>query len=294
MFNFLKRTQTEITITLDRPNGTYAPGEPISGSIVIRPNNDLKLRGAMVMLIGTEEYEYQTTTYTTDSEGNSRQEFHTTWGSSQLLFDERRILGEGVLSGGVAQNDTFQFDMPADALPTCAGKILRVYWQIDVKLDRAWESDLHATVEVRVVTRFPESQGQSGEYGQSNEPDEADLALILPGLTAASGQSVSGYVRVLPRKDFESRVRLELVGEEHVSVEQGNRHENRYAQQLAGSTRFTAGRLQTMPFQIPVPPDAAPTIVTPNGSISWRIKGILDRSLRTDTSVEQGIDIYPT
>ena len=43
---------------------------------------------------------------------------------------------------------------------------------------------------------------------------------------------------------------------------------------------------------ISILPDAAPTIQTPNGSITWTMKGILARRLRTDTTVEQNFSVY--
>ena len=134
---------------------------------------------------------------------------------------------------------------------------------------------------------------QPGEYGVSNEPDQADLALALPGLETVIGQQIGGQLSVMPHKDFSTEVRLELVRRESVYYGDGNLKETTLPFKLAGNTQFVAGQPQASPFQVVIPPDAPPSIETPHGQITWRIKGILARRLRQDTLVEQEILVYP-
>jgi len=115
---------------------------------------------------------------------------------------------------------------------------------------------------VRALTG-PRLAVQSGEYGKSDEPSEAELAFILPGLEAVAGQQLSGQLRVLPRKDFACQVRLELARNEYVSYDQGNYSSKVFPLKLAENIKFTAGQQQTIPFQVSIPPDAAPSIKTP-------------------------------
>ena len=60
MLNFLKAKKPELTVTLDRPNGIYQPGETVGVSVEILPNKDMKLKAALVELSGTEKYQYTT------------------------------------------------------------------------------------------------------------------------------------------------------------------------------------------------------------------------------------------
>jgi hypothetical protein len=183
--------------------------------------------------------------------------------------------------------------LPAEALPSCAGKIVRVNWKVSVKLDRRLAGDLHVEAELSVRSLGPGLSMQSGQYGESSEPNEAELAFILPGLETVAGQPLSGQLRILPRKDFSSEVRLELARNESVSYDQGNHSKEVFPLKLAGSAKFTAGQQQIIPFQATIPPDAAPSVTTPNGSITWTVRGILARRLRKDTIVEQEFRVYP-
>lgn len=293
MFNFLKGKKTEITITLDRPNGIYYPGETVGVTVEILPDKDLKLQRALVSLMGTEQYEYDSTSSSTDSDGSTTETTSSYWGTNSLYNDEERFIHEATLSGGTPQRYTFQKILPVEALPSCSGKILRVTWGIVVKIDRRLAGDLNAKTELSVRAGAPGTDVQPGEYGVSSEPGEAELAILLPELETAIGQQINGQLRILPKKNFSGGVRMELVREEHVSYDEGKYSEKTYPLNLSGNTEFTAGQQQVVPFQIPIPPDMTPSIQTPNGSISWKIKGVLNRRLRKDTTVEQTVLVYP-
>ncbi len=107
-----------------------------------------------------------------------------------------------------------------------------------------------------------------------------------------AGQPLSGQLRILPRKNFAGKVRVELVRRESVPYDRGNHNEKSFSLELAGKNEFTAEQQQTIPFQLPIPLDAAPSIQTPHGSISWVLKGILDRQLRSDFTIEQHVEVY--
>lgn len=294
MFNFLKGTKTELTVTLDRPNGLYYPGDTVGATIEIQPNKELKLHGARVKLSGTEKYEYTYISHSTDSDGNSSDDYVKTWGTNEFFASEENFLGATTLPGGVPQRYSFRMGLPSDALPSLAGKIVRIQWKAGVKLDRRLAGDLHSEAELRVGFPDPGPAIQPGEYGESNEPGETELTFLLPGLETVAGQSLNGQLRVLPRKNFDaSEVRLELVCHEYVSYDQGNESEKVIPFKLAGGVQFTAGQTQTIPFQASIPQEAAPSIQTPNGSIVWTMKGILSRRLRKDTTIEQGFVVYP-
>jgi hypothetical protein len=292
MFDFLKGEKTEIVVTLDRPNGIYLPGETAGVTVEIQPDKDLKLKGALVRLSGTEQYKYGSTSSSTDSDGNTTEDTNYYWAYNEFFAREEKFLGETTLPGSKPQRYSFQMSLPADALPSCAGEIVRIYWKFSVKLDRRLAGDLHAETELCVRPLTPSLNLQPGEYGKSDQPNEAELALILPGLETVAGQQLDGQLRILPRKDLGCEVRLELVRNEYVSYGDGNFEHKAFPLKLAGNTKFTAGQQQTIPFQASIPPDAAPSIKTPNGEITWTIKGILARRLRQDITVEQDFSVH--
>jgi len=292
MLNFFRANKKELTVTLDRQNSTYFPGETVVGTIELTADKALKLGGVTAVLSGTEEYKYRYITYDTDPEGNSTQDYRTSWGRNQFFASQQSILGETVLTGGTTHCYQFQLMLPSDAPPTCAGALLRVRWQLNVVADRPRARDMNTDIALLVHSQDLSQDRNPSEYGQSNRPDEAELTFILPGLGAVVGQQLAGQLHILPRKEFDSKVRLELVRREYVPYDQGNSSEKSYRFELVGRTSFVSGRPQVLPFELAIPADAPPSVRTSNGTISWKLRGVLDRSLRKDTVVEQNLEIY--
>ena len=292
MLNFLKAKKPELTVTLDRPNGIYHPGDTVGITVEVQPGKDLKVQGAHVTLSGIEEYKYRTRRHSTDSDGNTSDDYSYAWKHNELFASEENFLGETTLPAGTPQRYSFQMSLPAGALPSCAGEIVHVRWQVDVKLDRRLLGDLHTKADLSVHSLSPSLAAQPGEYGPFDNPGEVELAFILPGLKAVAGHPLSGQLRILPRKNFAGKVRVELVRRESVPYDRGNHSEKSFSAELAGKNEFTAEQQQTIPFQLPIPPDAAPSIQAPHGSITWALRGILDRHLRGDFTIEHNIEVY--
>jgi hypothetical protein len=282
----------ELTLTLDRAGGVYLPGEVVGISITVQPARDRKLRSASMRLSGTEHFQVCTQVAKTDSDGNTTQSYSYDWARTELFSAQEDFLGETTLPAGLAEHFTFQVRLPPDALPTCNGEILRVAWLVEVKLDRPLAGDLNAAASLRVPALAPGQALASQAYGVSNEPQEAELALVLPGLAAVAGEPFSGHLRILPHKDFRAEVRLELARTEEVPVDQGHTQTKAYVLKLAGNTHFQAGQPQVIAFQAPLPPDAAPSLQTEHGTLTWTMQGILARRLRRDTSISQAFSVF--
>ncbi len=90
MLNFLKAKKPELTVTLDRPNGIYYPGETVGVTVEVQPGKDLKVQGAHVTLSGIEEYKYRTRRHSTDSDGNTSDDYSTP-GSTASSLRARKI-----------------------------------------------------------------------------------------------------------------------------------------------------------------------------------------------------------
>jgi len=293
MFDFLKGKSAELTLALDRADGVYRPGDVIGVIIEVRPDQDLRLRAGRVRLSGTEHFEVRSQVNTTDADGNNQLSYSYSWERDEFYAEEAEFLGETTLPGGTPERFTFQARLPADALPSCLGEILRVEWLVQVKLDRPLAGDLEARAVVRVPALARGGEAPPAEYGVSGEPNEAELALVLPGLEAVAGQPFAGQLRILPRKDFAvTEVRLELERNENVPLDQGYQHSKAYRVKLAGGTRLKAGQPHVIPFEAPLPPDAAPSLETAHGTLAWTMKGILARRLRRDTSVAQAFTVF--
>lgn len=143
----------DITVTLDRPDGIYQPGETIDVTVKVQPRKDMKLRGAVVYLRGTKvEWSEGYTSYT------SGHQHYEGYGFPQELYEgEYSFLGETTLPRGTPQSYDIQISLPESALSSSStvGK-MRVKWQISVDLYRPFLlPGPHAKKELWVATRTP-------------------------------------------------------------------------------------------------------------------------------------------
>ncbi|MBN2148824.1 MAG: hypothetical protein JW726_15660 [Anaerolineales bacterium] len=296
MFNFLKSKKDWITITLDRQNGIYYPGETVGVNVQITPEKDLKLQGATVKLKGTERFYYSHETDSTDSEGNSNRETNYYWGEEDIFTAEENFLGEIVLPRDTPQRYSFQMALPADALPSCKGDIMQVKWAALVKLDRRMAGDKQTETGLQVLWAAPGEQVQAGDYGTASDAELAEIAFALPGLEAIAGQIYAGQLRITPLKDFDvTEIRLEVIKTEYVNYKDGNVSKKAYPPvKVAGNTSFAVGKTQLIPFQVSIPADANPSLQASYGNIAWKLRATFARRLRKDTTIEQDILVYLT
>lgn len=294
MFDFLKGGKAHITVTLDRTT-PYLPGERVRAQIMIETQGEFKVQEGRVALIYQEEYQYREERTSHDSDGDTRREITATWTTSDIEVQREVFAREGTFPKNSQQVHEFAALIPANALPTLGGgKILRSRWLVKATLDRRLAADVNAEAPLTVVTLAPVATTPPGEFGTSNEPADAEMALALPGREFVAGDTVSGQLIVRPAKHFDaSEVRVELVRVEHVPRDKGNTHEEAQRVKVAGGTKFLAGQPQTFPFTLAVPSNAPPSATTPNGTITWTVKGVLARTLRSDTRVEEAVVVFP-
>ncbi len=145
----------EITITLDRPDGIYQPGETVRVTVMIKPRKDMKLTGARVKLSSTKVYETHVKSYT-GAQGD-------VFVKKEFFASDYSFLGQTMLPRGTGKRYRFRMNLPADALPSSTVGMVQVRWQISVKLNRpGLLIDLHAKKELWVLSRAP---GQPTRYG---------------------------------------------------------------------------------------------------------------------------------
>jgi len=125
---------------------------------------------------------------------------------------------------------------------------------------------------------------------------------IQSGRRLVPGAELSGSVTVTPRRAGSARaLRLELVLQENVEhgpwlgddparnpSDQGKRAETVVdCVQLAGQHELERGNPRSYPFTLPVPPQLpAPSMHTPEFSLRWLLRAVLDRPLHKDPYVE--------
>ncbi len=292
MFDFLKGGKVTLEVAVERPSGPYYPGETVNVTATLDTSRELKVRSGRAALIRQEDYEYGYES--TDSDGDTS--YGTTWGQSRTPVDQQEFLGETVFPNDTHQTYDFTFSLPPTAAPTGSGSIFRLKWLVEIALDRKLAGDVNGEAEVVVASTPPGQAITPGEYGQgqSNEPDQADVTFYLPGQEWLPGQTIAGELRIYPHKAFTaSELRLELIRHESVPYDEGNTDDTVAVKvKLADKVQFNAEEPLGCPFQITLPADAVPSTEGDWGAITWYLKGILARTLRSDTYGETEIKVY--
>ncbi len=294
MFDFLTGGKANITITLDREFKPYYPGETVQGTITIEGQKDLKVREGRVVVLCREEYECRVEGTRTDSDGHTYSEEYSSRETDEQEIHRQVLISEGTVAGGSIQNYEFAVVIPHDARPTWdGGRIVAVKWLVKGTLDRKMAADTEAEAEILVFAPMPGKTTGPGEFGHSKEPEEAELAFVLPGKEWVLGETITGQLLVRPRKTFEvSEIRVELVRLEYVPRNRGNQHLEEITIKVAGKTRLEPGQELTLPFSLNIPVPRPTTGQTGYSSVTWFLKGVLARSLREDTRVEEEVFIY--
>jgi sporulation-control protein spo0M len=292
MFDFLKGGKATVTVTLDRPVQPYFLGETVNARVQIQGQKDLKIQEARVQLVCREEYQYKYESRSRDSDGHVDVSEQTSWATDEQIVQRQQLMPEGTISGNFDQTFDFNAPIPADLPPSGDGRIVRVKWLVKTTLDRKLAGDTEATADLLVFSPPSGQVGSAGEYGFSTEPSEAEMSFMLGGKEWALGDTIQGQLVVRPQMSFDvSEIRAELTREEHVPRDRGNRHREALAIKLAGRTHLEPGQPVAYPFNVMIPTSAPPTLRTRNSSVTWSLSGILARTLRSDTRVNEEITV---
>ncbi len=291
MFDFLKGGKANVTVTLDRPVQPYYVGETVHARINIQGQKDLKIQEARVQLVCHEEYQYKYESRSTDSDGHTETSEETRWATDEQVVQRQQLMPEGTIPANFNQTFDFAAPIPAGSPPTCdGGRIVRVKWMVKVTLDRKMAADTETAADLLVFSTPTGQAGGAGQYGFSSEPADAQLHFVLADKEWTLGQTIHGQLVVQPQKAFDvSEIRVELVREEHVPRDRGNKYRQPGVVKLAGGTHLEPGQAQTYPFDIAIPASVPTTMRTRNSTVTWSLAGILARRLRSDTRVEEEV-----
>ncbi|HOQ98168.1 MAG TPA: sporulation protein [Anaerolineae bacterium] len=310
MFGLFGGGKASVKVALERTR--YQPGETIPVLVTVTGEKDLNIREGRVALICHEEYQYRYEERRRDANGRWSTHDKLEWQRAQGEAGKHVFLGEGTVRAGSSERYECNFTLPPDALPSCPnGKILRLRWAVRATLDRKMAGDIEDEAEV-LVYHAPRGLSGTGPFGRSNQPEEAALSLAVPTLEWALGETIEGQLLVRPVKSFGvSEVRVELLRVEQVHGAPdpavsvgvhldlglaGKRVKGNEATQVEkvkvqGGVKLEASQEMAFPFRITIP-TAPVTARLHDGTVRWMLKGILARTLRSDTQVEQEIVVY--
>lgn len=294
MFDFLKGGKAQVKVEIDRPDESYVPGERIKARVTVVGEKDLKIQKGKIALVYREEYQRHSRERDTDSDGNSSTSDTKSWVTEQTEAWQQQFFGETTVKGGSNQTFEYEIPLPTDAPPVFqGGKILKGEWLVKATLDRKLASDVETKVKPLVVTVPTDKMGGPGIYGESNASAEADLKFNLPALEFVLGETITGEFLIHANKEIDaSEFRVELECREEVPQDLGNTHSETTSVKVGAGAKLTVGQDLKFSFQLTVPTSRPVTCRTKHGSITWHLKGVIARRMRSDTYVTQEVYIY--
>lgn len=235
-------------IRIQPPSATLTPGQSYRVPILLRVDEPLKVRGVHATFHGAEE---TTATYTTYNAATKATETHTAIEHFDIVKEMFLLSGQErkgfwgnfadgfatLLGGGehdVLDPGEYSFEVeiqaPADARPSFAGEVCRVFYELTVDLDIPAARDVKATQSFQIAeetpeetestsvrTRYPEDQGL-GFWDAWLIPElRAEVALAQQ--TLKQGDTAEGMFKVESPKPLNYRsIKVRLISVENVTA----------------------------------------------------------------------------
>lgn len=277
----------DLSIQVHQP--TFAPGAPVEGVLSVRSDADRDVARVLVVLVCEEEYEYRVRQRSgKTSHVVSRRETHT------LFEQEHELSGPTTLPADQPTTFGFALALPEAAPPSYGGEILTLRWTVRARLDLPRAPDARTDTPLSVLLPPGGPYPQPRHAADREEHDECDLSISLEGTAWALGSEVSGVVRIEPKQAFAvQEVRAELRRVEIVPAHLGNERDERGAVAVLSPAReLDLGLPVELPFRLPLPSGALPSVSTPHGVAYWEVDVVLARKLRGDLHLRRGVHAY--
>jgi hypothetical protein len=287
----------DVTLTVDRPQGPYHPGDTVHATIGLQVDKPVKVREVRVVLLLQQKYKtlVEREVQQTSSTGTATTTKETVeqMSTNEKEVDKQIPIREGELSA--EQTTTVDLRIPPDAVPVYTSPNIETHWVIKVTVDRPMASDANAELQLPLIVPPPGHYARPGEYGNATNMNVAPMRFSLPKLEYVNGETLNGELIIEPREAFEGReVRIELLHEERVT--EGSKPNelttSDQKMQIAGTTKFQPGTPQKYDFSLAIAPKGQPTYVDPKASSRWILKATIDRPWANDAEVTQEIYVY--
>jgi hypothetical protein len=164
-------SRCDLSISLDRGDRNYAPGDRLSGTVRVEVSQEVSKQELRVTL-----------GWRTHGRGNVAKEEVT-----------RAVLHAGSLEPGTQHTYPFDFSLPKEGPYTYHGRDLNVDWQIEARSDISWARDPVAREDILltpgdVSPRATEArQGGGGAGNKQLDPHRVQNAMLAVGLVAFAG-----------------------------------------------------------------------------------------------------------
>ncbi|CAN5788017.1 hypothetical protein BH24CHL5_BH24CHL5_04850 [soil metagenome] len=262
-------------------------GEALSGRLEVTARRDISARTATFRLVGVVLTEHQRSREERDSEGKvvRREEWVEVTGK---LFEELPFTQPPLPTTMTAgQQVSVEFNLPAPRLGPPSGHLgsAAILWALDAKWDVSMRGDERVAALVPVAQNIDYLRSgavrlEPGALYDAWQVGDASIA-VKPLPPFAAGQEIEVTVN-WPGAGAGRGARLELQAD--VQAPNGLKGLVLYSAAFAPSD-FQQG----LTVKLPIPADAPPTMSDKGVGVSYTIRALVDRKLRSDLAVERAL-----
>ena len=275
--------------------GEVTEGESIEVTIDTSALREIVIRGGEVTLVRKVAYRYR--------QVNAFGGAYTVPAHSADIVNRQILPATGRLLPGEHVVHEAAVTVPADGPASVSATLVDIQWAVTVHLDVDGGPDIDTTRTVKVWSNNP------AEPLIDQEPpvvvDRGGAVLGFESLSdrrVAPGSRVSGVLTVVTDRPLSARgLRVELVLREQVhhgpwmgdDPAHNPANQDKEAETVvaaagpAAHVEFLATQPRRFPFNITVPAQlAGPSLHTPEFTLTWVLRGVMDRRLRPDPTIE--------
>ena len=283
-FSEFGRPKADLNIRVSR--NTLEPGDELEARVDLLPREDFHVRLGKVELVRLETY-VQTVRHQYGVSYHKRTHAGTV--AEETIMEDQIVRRLGGASSNV------RFVLPQNAIPTLSGAIVQkiqpgIAWEVRVSLDVTRARDMRQGQELTVVGPPVPDDPSPRPVAAEASHRQCALSLDLSRSKARSGDRLDGSLRAEMLEDVEvSEIRVELVRVEKF----GNESQDHVVDKITFEREDTlqSGQSLEWPFTLDVGQVSVPSLTAEKSSVTWLVKGILDRRLRRDLCVEQEINV---
>jgi hypothetical protein len=294
-------------IELGSASGAFRAGDEVTATIRYVAKGRVKPRAIRAALVCTEEYVYEVlersrgTASRPSSSSWQKRRFH-----NELFRQDMELSGPTELAANAPGEFALRFALPADALPSFEGGVLRLVWQLRAWMDLGGR-DPSTERDIYVLAGAERLAVAADALAPAVQDAEAQASIYLEPAPLAAGQPFRGYLETTEAIDVRSvrvelRQRVETTGASgggatitlnNISLAGGQRNvaDERvlWQGQLAPMEGSGAGHRYQFGGQLPLAPTG--TLALPHGTSVATIDVVISRRLLPDRHVRRPVGI---
>jgi len=270
----------KITITVNRE--AYCLGDTIEAIIALTVEQDLKVEGMYVELLGAAKYE-------------PIEEGISSFSQIPEYHREKKILAsKSAVKAGAPYIYEVTFKVPKYVPPTYRGNVIGIKWLIKASCDIRMAPDISAEVEIPVLIARPGNISDENDKAVEVTTDDCTFSLSLSEVAVVEDEAVHALLSVKPSNKFTaSEIHAEVILFEDIPNEIG--YKRKWIEQrilIAAKTRFEKNLVQNFSFNMTIPARYAPTIQTVGFTAEWQLKVIVSRNMHSGYEIIKPFTVY--